>query len=193
MNDWEQLYLEGDTGWDKGAPSPGLVDWLAEHGERERDRNKVVVPGCGFGHDVRAWAKAGFACVGVDLAPSAVEGAETQTPGSLSNATFRLGNFLDDEPFNTFDFVFEHTFFCAIDPDRREDHVAACLRWLKPNGRLLAVHYMLPKDEDGPPFGTDREEVVNLFSPHFQLLLEQVPRSYSNRTGLERLFLWRKQ
>ncbi len=193
MNDWEQLYQEGDVGWDKGAPSPGLVDWLDEHGERERRRNKVIVPGCGFGHDVRAWAGAGFDALGLDLAPAAVEGAETRTPDTLPNATFRLGDFLEDEPFDTFDFVFEHTFFCAIAPSRREDYVAACLRWLKPRGQLLAIHYMLPKDEEGPPHGTDHEEITNLFRPHFQLLHERIPRSYPNRTGLERLFLRRKK
>jgi hypothetical protein len=31
MSDWEQRYQEGDVQWDKGEPSPGLVDWLAEN------------------------------------------------------------------------------------------------------------------------------------------------------------------
>jgi len=190
VSDWEQLYQEGDTNWDKGEPSPGLVDWLAEQGSKEG--GSVLVPGCGFGHDVRAWAHAGYEAVGYDVAPAAVKGGEGQTPDSLSNAAFRLGNFLEDEPFDTFDFIFEHTFFCAIDPARRGDYVAAVRRWLKPGGRLLAVHYFLPKDEDGPPFGVDREEILTRFSPYFELLTDWTPRSYPNRTDLERMFLWRK-
>ncbi len=191
MSDWEERYQEGDVQWDKGEPSPGLVDWLEERGDQPG--GKVIVPGCGFGHDVRAWAQAGFDAVGYDVAPAAVKGGEEQTPKSLPNATFRLGDFLDDEPADAFDFVFEHTFFCAIDHVRRPDHVAACLRWLKPKGQLLAVHYFLPKDEDGPPFGADREEILSRFSPHFELLSDWTPRSYPNRTGLERMFLWQRK
>ena len=104
MNDWEELYQEGDVGWEKGEPSPGLVDWLAEHGSKESGR--VLVPGCGFGHDVRAWAQAGYDVMGYDLAPSAVAGSRERTPKDLDRATFRLGDFLEDEPFDTFDFIF---------------------------------------------------------------------------------------
>ena len=192
MNDWEQLYQEGDTNWDKSEPSPGLVDWLAEHGSKGSG-GSTLVPGCGFGHDVRAWAHAGYEAVGYDLAPSALTGARERVPENLAGATFRLGNFLEDAPFANFDFVFEHTCYCAIDPSRREDYAAAVLRWLKPGGHFLAVHYFLPKDEEGPPFGTDREEIIARFSPRLELLADWTPRSYPNRTGLERMFLWQRK
>ena len=97
-----------------------------------------------------------------------------------------------DEPPFQFDWVFEHTLFCAIDPSERELYVQAVLRWLKPGGQYLAVNYLIP-DQDGPPFGTTREEVVERFAPHFELLSEWTPRSYPNRTGLERMFWWRKK
>jgi len=190
VNDWEQLYQEGDTQWDKGESSPGLVDWLAEHGAKGDGR--VLVPGCGFGHDVRAWANAGYDAVGYDLAPSAVAGAQKRTPKELEKATFRLGDFLGDTPFAQFDFVFEHTCFCAIRPELRGDYASAVHEWLKSGGKFLAVHYMLPKDEDGPPFGVDREEIVERFSKHLELLSDWTPRSYPNREGLERMFLWEK-
>ena len=132
MNDWEERYQEGDVQWDKGEPSPGLVDWLEERGDQPR--GKVIVPGCGFGHDVRAWAKAGFDAVGYDVAPAAVKGGE----------------------------------------------------------KLLAIHYILPKNEEGPPFGTDRGEILTSFSPRFELLSDWTPRSYPNRTGLEQMFLWQR-
>ncbi|HZQ46007.1 MAG TPA: thiopurine S-methyltransferase, partial [Verrucomicrobiae bacterium] len=74
----------------------------------------------------------------------------------------------------------------------RDNYVAALLRWLKPGGHYLAVHYMIP-DEDGPPFGTTRKELWGRFSPHFDLLQEWVPRSYENRTGLELMLWWRRK
>ena len=57
--DWESKYQAGDMPWEKGEASPGLVDFLAAH--PELPRGTVCVPGCGTGHDVRAWAQAGFA------------------------------------------------------------------------------------------------------------------------------------
>jgi hypothetical protein len=65
------------------------------------------------------------------------------------------------------------------------------LRWVKPGGNFLAVNYFIP-DKEGPPFGTDRVEQVQRFARAFELLDEWVPRSYPNRTGLERMFWWRK-
>ena len=66
---------------------------------------------------------------------------------------------LRDAPPFLFDWVFEHTLFCAIDPAERDEYVRAVLRWLKPNGQYLAVNYLIP-DEAGPPFGTTREEAL---------------------------------
>ena len=188
--DWEAHYQSGDMPWEKGEPSPGLVDFLAAH--PELPRGTVCVPGCGTGHDARAWAKAGFEVSGFDLAPSAVRLAQEKTAAAGLTARFESADFLADTPPREFDWLFEHTLFCAIDPSRRDDYVEAVLRWIKPKGQLLAVHYMIP-DVDGPPFGTTREEVRKRFSPSFELLEEWVPRSYPNRTGLEWMLWWRRK
>lgn len=186
--DWEARYLAQDMPWEKGAPSPGLVDFLAEH--PDLPRGTVAVPGCGTGHDVRAWAAAGFTAFGYDIAPSAIRLSREKTPPALP-AQFALGDFLSDPPPREFDWLFEHTLFCAIPPDRRDDYVRASARWVRRGGQFLAVHYMIP-DEDGPPFGTTRAEIVERFSPAFELLDEWIPRSYPNRSGLERIFWWRR-
>jgi hypothetical protein len=88
--------------------------------------------------------------------------------------------------------LFEHTLFCAIDLSERPKYVEAAVRWLTPNGQFLAVHYFIP-DTEGPPFGTTREEVIERFGPHFDLVEDWVPRSYPNRTGLERIFWWKRR
>jgi methyl halide transferase len=187
---WEARYQTGDMPWEKGAPSPGLEDFLAAH--PDLPRGTVCVPGCGTGHDVRAWAQAGFNAVGFDIAPSGIQLAIEKTQAAGLNAEFQLGDFLKDIPPFQFDWLFEHTLFCAINPSERDDYVRAALRWLKPNGQYLAVNYVIP-DEDGPPFGTNREEQWQRFSPHFDLLEEWVPRSYPNRMGLERMLWWRRK
>ena len=190
LNYWEQRYQSSDMPWEKGAPSPGLVDFLAAH--PDLPRGTVCVPGCGTGHDAREFAKAGFATFGFDIAPSAIQLAARKTKAAGLNAQFQLADFLHDEPPQKFDWLFEHTLFCAIQPQERDEYVRAALRWLKPGGQYLAVNYLIP-DKDGPPFGTTREELWRRFSPHFELVEELVPRSYPNRTGLELLLWWRRK
>jgi SAM-dependent methyltransferase len=187
---WENRYQARDMPWEKGAPSPGLVDFLASH--KELLSATVCVPGCGIGHDVQAWAQAGFSAFGFDIAPSAVQLAAEASAAVGLNPTFQLADFLTVPPPMPFDWIFEHTLFCAIQPTERDDYVAAVLRWLKPGGQYLAVNYLIP-DKDGPPFGTTREELWNRFSPHLQLIDEWVPRSYPNRVGLERMFWWKRE
>jgi SAM-dependent methyltransferase len=186
---WEELYQKGDTRWEKGEPSPGLVDFLAE--QPQLRRGTVLVPGCGFGHDVRAWTKAGFDATGLDIAPSANRLSKERTPEGLK-ANFKVGNFLADEPFERFDYVFEHTLFCAIEPPERDAYVAALKRWLKPEGIYVAVFYLIP-DTDGPPFGTTRQEIKRRFSTDFELREDWVPRSYPNRMDLEWMTVWQKK
>lgn len=188
--DWEARYQANDMPWEKGEPSPGLVDFLATH--RTLEAGRVAVPGCGTGHDVREWAKAGFDAHGFDIAPSAIQLARQKSADANLRAQFDRRDFLIDEPPRPFDWIFEHTLFCAIDPSRRDEYVRAAARWLKLSGQFLAVFYMIP-DTDGPPFGTTRDEIIRRFSDSFALKEQWVPRSYPNRTGLELMMWWRKK
>jgi cyclopropane fatty-acyl-phospholipid synthase-like methyltransferase len=187
---WEARYQSGDMPWEKGAPSPGLVDFLAAH--PDLPRGTVCVPGCGTGHDVREFAQAGFDTFGFDITPGAIRLAVEKTKAAGLTAQFQRADFLRDDPPKIFDWLFEHTLFCAIKPTERDDYVRATLRWLKPGGQYLAVNYLIP-DKDGPPFGTTRDELWRRFSPYFDLVGELVPRSYPNRTGLELLLWWRRK
>ena len=188
--DWEQRYQTGDMPWEKGEPSPGLLDFLAAH--QKLPGQTVCVPGGGTGHDALAWARAGFRVYGYDLAPSAVRLSCGRAQAAGLPAEFRRADFLRDAPPFRFDWLFEHTLFCAIEPKRRDDYVQAALRWLKPDGQLLAIHYML-KACEGPPFGVAQEELMERFSPHFELKQGWVPRSYPNRTGLELMLWWKRK
>src|SRR5258708_35382234 len=93
---WEARYQSGDMPWEKGEPSPGLVDFLAAH--PELPRGTVAVPGCGTGHDVRAWASAGFSASGFDLAPTAVRLAQEKTEAAGLKAVFEQRDFLSEYP-----------------------------------------------------------------------------------------------
>lgn len=182
---WEDRYRTGDMPWEKGAAHPALVDYL----KRAPVRGRVLVPGCGTGHDVRAIAATADEVVGLDIAKSAVAMAKTHPV--VGGERYQHGDLFALPPAlcGAFDAVFEHTCFCAIDPSNRVQYVAAVASALKPGGHLLAVFYLDPglePGESGPPFGVTREELDALFSPRFELVREWKPAAtYPGREGRE--------
>ncbi len=179
---WDERYRTGDTPWDKGEPSPGLVDFLAQESYTP---GTVLVPGCGRGHDCRALTERGFDVTGLDVSAAAV--------GDLRGGErlrFVVGDFLTHT--DRYDWIFEHTCFCAIHPDWRDRYVEAAARCLKPGGSVLGIFFTFHA-EQGPPFGATREELVARFSPRFELVQEKVPRSWPNRQGEELLMWWRRK
>jgi SAM-dependent methyltransferase len=188
---WERCYQKGEVFWDHGEPSPGLVDFLAQ--ERFTP-GSVLALGCGRGHDCLELARHGFDVTGMDISRSGIKEAKRLAQVQGVRVRYLIGDCLKlpRKMLGTFDWVFEHTCFCAIDPDLRTKYVDSVLAALKPNGRLLGVFYNI-QPESGPPFGTTREELVEQFSPQFRLLLETVPRSFPNREGKELLMLWERK
>ena len=184
--DWEELYRSGETPWEKGAAHPALIEWLRANSLAGRG----LVPGCGFGHDVRALAGAGAEVIGLDTAPFAIAAARA-FPRS-GNESYVLGDLFDPSAVQgQFDWVFEHTCFCAINPQRRREYGRRVTALIKPGGRLLAIFFPNPDhDEEGPPFGCRVEELDALFSPSFKLVNEQdeLP-TYPGREGRELLRL----
>ena len=188
--DWQERYQTEDTPWDKGEPAPGLVDWLKA--QTLDPETRVLVPGCGRGHDASAWAKAGFDTTGMDLAEIALSDAREKYE-SLPNLAFFPGNFLDEKPQEPYDVIFEHTLYCAIDPARREDYAKSLPNWLKPGGYFLAIHFIFPLDEEGPPFGASKDEIINRFQTNFTLRDDWKPRHFEGRKNEEWMFLWQRK
>jgi SAM-dependent methyltransferase len=188
--DWEAHYQEGDMPWEKGAPSPGLIDFL----QREPVHGRVLVPGCGTGHDVRALAAAADEVVGIDIAPSAIRLSRAQP--AVGAERYELADlFRLPASLRGFDWVWEHTCFCAIDPAQRPAYVEAVADALRPQGQLLAIFYLDPghdHPDEGPPFGVSVAELDQLFGPRFDLVREWLPEhAYPGREGREWMRLLR--
>jgi SAM-dependent methyltransferase len=138
---------------------------------------------------VRALASVAEEVQGIDIAPSAVDAAQ-RIPGP-TNAHFALADLfaLPAEMRGAFDWVWEHTCFCAIDPSLRADYVRAVAGALRPGGQFLGVFYLDPGQKlatDGPPFESSLGELDHYFDVTFELVREWNPRmTYSNRAGRE--------
>jgi len=110
-----------------------------------------------------------------------------------------LGNLfaLNPELIGTFDWVFEHTCFCAIDRSRRAAYVESTHMALKRGGQLLAIFYLDPGNDspdEGPPFEVSLGELDRLFLPRFELLREWLPaRTYPGREGREWMRVFRRR
>ena len=198
--DWEAQYRAGDMPWDKGAPAPPLLAWLENPAHRFDGR--VLVPGCGLGHDVRAVAATGQAeeVCGLDVSPTALAAAR-RVPAAGNETYVEADLFaLPAEWRGRFDWVCEHTCFCAIEPARRAEYVRAVAETLRPGGRLFAVFYLQPwaggeprPPGGGPPFGVEVRELDELFAGAFETMEEWTPaRSYAGREGRELARLLRR-
>ena len=193
MIDWENCYQQGETPWDKSAAAPELPLLLSAG----LLRGRVLVPGCGRGHDARAIAAAGAGeVVGVDLAPSAVR--EARALGGPAGLRFEEGNLfsLPQDWLGNFDWVWEHTCFCAIDPSERQTYVESVHAVLRQEGRLIGTFFMNPSmepGEQGPPFGVTEAELDQLFGKRFNLERQWFPRAaFPGREGRELMRQFRR-
>ncbi len=191
--DWEARYQLGDTPWDKGRAAPPLLDFLS----RQPILGEVLILGCGTGHDVRAIAAQASTetnITGLDLSETATHRAR-KIP-CVGHETYEQGNLFDlpQSWHGRFDWVIEHTCFCAIDPARRADYLRAVSEILKPGGHFFAIFYLTPDTQGGPPFGVTKEEIAQLFTPRFDLLEAWVPaRTFEGREGRELCQFLRKK
>lgn len=182
MRNWEQAYREENTPWDKGEPAPPLRAYLRDH----RITGRVLVPGCGAGHDVRLLAAQGAEVTGLDLAPSAIARAESFA--KAANERYAVADIfaLPSEHHSTYDWVVEHTCLCALNPETRPAYVENVHRALKPEGNFLGIFYTLVEDYDGsgPPHPISPDEIDELFAGRFQTLEAWTPvETYASRTG----------
>lgn len=189
--DWNSAYENQNTPWDKGYAAPPLAEFL----QQNEVSGKVLVPGCGSGHDVRLLAGQGAEVLGLDIAPSALrKAAEFPVAGA---ERYEIGDFLNlEERFHRqFDWVVEHTCLCAIEPSEREAYTKALCLALKPGGRYLAVFFRKVSNYtgEGPPHPISAEEIDQLFSEQFETLESYIPQqTYPSRsTGAEEVRLMR--
>lgn len=193
--DWNARHAAGDTPWDMGQPSPPLLAFLNE-GILPAGR-RVLVPGCGRGFEVALLAHAGYAAVGVDLAPAAIAAARAVVGERAGAELLCLDFFASVEALmeRRFDWVFDQTFFCAIPPVFRLDYARVLAAILRPGGEVWALS-MRTDTTEGPPYDSLPEDYINLLSGVGFELVARRPldaESHPARRGRETLVRMRRR
>ena len=166
---WDQRYREGSDRWELGTPAPPLKQFLCEHPLAPRPPARVLVPGCGRGHEAALLASMGFAAVGLDFSAEALQEARRlhgEQPGQLS---WLQADLLDSAALvaaglgpGSCDGVLEHTCYCAIDPALRPAYRQTMARLVRPQGWLLGLFWCHGRP-GGPPYGSDVEALQSDF------------------------------
>ncbi|GJP59194.1 hypothetical protein CLOP_g9430 [Closterium sp. NIES-67] len=135
---WDKAWQASTTPWDLGGVTPAVAAMVAA-GEGSPLHlppaiRSVLVPGCGTGYDVEAFASNGRQATGLDISSSAVAHAEKRVEGAANRAAmaFVCADFFKYRPDQPFDAIFDYTFFCALPPSLRP-------KWAAKTAELLAA------------------------------------------------------
>lgn len=184
---WTFRYENGYTGWDLGAPSPPLYQYLCQIASKEIE---VLIPGGGNAHEVAAAFDLGFKNVHLlDISSVPILQFLKRNP-SFPESQVHHQDFFKHE--GKYDLILEQTFFCAIDPDFRPVYATKMFDLLKPGGKLVGVLF----DREfvgGPPFGGNAQEYESYFLPYFQIeKFEPCYNSVRPRQGSELFMILKK-
>lgn len=183
---WQQRYETGSIQWDMGQVSPPLKAYIDQLPESAKDQ-AILVPGAGNAYEVGYLHEQGFTNVTlVDFAASPIAAFAERYPD------FPVAHLICADFFNLsaeqyqFDWVLEQTFFCAINPSRRDEYVEQMATLLKPQGKLVGLLFNVDFGRDEPPFGGTRDEYQQRFEKYFDIeLMETSYNSHPARQGSE--------
>jgi SAM-dependent methyltransferase len=168
---WDSRYKTGQTPWNFGGVPADLKEYL----KRYPKGGRVLIPGCGWGYEIQAFADAGYDVTAIDFSPAAVERARKLVNPELAQRILVADFFKHNFGNTPFDVVYERTFLCSLVPEQRAAYRDRMTRLLKYSGALIGYFYYQNTDpKDGPPFGLAWGEADELFARHF-LLMKDIP------------------
>jgi SAM-dependent methyltransferase len=182
LNDsyWNDRYLEQNTGWDLGEITPPLKAYIDQ---LKQKNTRVLIPGCGKGHEGTYLFEQGFTEVHMlDFAQEPISFFQSRNP-NFPVDHLHVENFFTHQ--GSYDLMLEQTLFCALDPSLRSKYAEKAASLLKPGGSLVGL--LFNRDfEGGPPFGGAEQEYRGYFEPYFkQIRMEVCYNSIKPREGSE--------
>ena len=183
---WQQRYEKDSIGWDMGEVSPPLKAYIDQLPASTKDQ-AVLVPGAGNAYEVGYLHEQGFTnVILVDFALAPIEAFAKRYPDFPAEHLICADFFnLSPEQYQ-FDWVLEQTFFCAINPSRRDEYVQRMSALLKSDGKLIGLLFDKDFGRNEPPFGGTKEEYQQRFEHHFKIdVMEPSYNSHPARQGSE--------
>lgn len=190
---WSQRYVEERTGWDIGSPSTPLQSYIDQ---LENKNLKILIPGAGNSYEAEYLFKNGFKNVHVlDITKEPLDAFQKRIADFPSNQIIE-DNFFKHQ--GNYDLIIEQTFFCSFPPTKsnREQYAQAMNRLLNPKGKLVGLWFNIPLtgDMEKRPFGGDKNEYLEYFSPYFEVkTFEECHNSIKPRMGSELFGIFQKK
>jgi len=150
---WDTRYRDGVTPWDAAGVPPSLAAFLPRI-----PVSRVLIPGCGSGYEVRAFAERGHEVLAIEFSDAAIDAAQ-RALGPLADRVRKADFFAFDAA--PFDLVYERAFLCALPRRLWPQWARRVAELLRPGGALAGFFY-LDDNPRGPPFGTSRTELEAL-------------------------------
>ncbi len=185
---WNNRYEVNDFGWDVGDVSTPLKTYIEQLDNKDLT---ILIPGAGNSYEAEFLFKNGFKNVYVlDFAEAPLRNIKNRLPDFPDKHLIQQDFF---EHHGQYDLIIEQTFFCAINPTLREQYVTHMRSLLKPGGKLVGLLFDDVLNADKPPFGGNKQEYQELFSPLFYIKkMEPCYNSIKPREGRE-LFVMMQQ
>lgn len=182
---WNDRYLLEQTGWDIGSISRPLKEYIDTLTDTQIE---ILIPGAGNAHEAFYLLEKGFSHVTIlDIAPALTRKLiEKWPPEKYPGLQILTGDFFTHT--GSYDLILEQTFFCAINPTKRESYVQKMNSLLKNNGKLVGLLFNR-EFPASPPFGGKEEDYRQLFQKGLRIhSLETCYNSIPQRADTE-LFL----
>jgi SAM-dependent methyltransferase len=182
---WNERYAKGRIPWDFGGVPVELLQFLS----REKP-GSVLIPGCGTGYEVCAFARAGWQVDAVDFSREAICHARRVLG---EDARFvRQADFFAENPSGSCDLVYERTFLCSFPKTLWPSYVTQITKTLRTGGCLAGFFFFGPEPEP-PPYPLAAGELAELLGKQFtQIENAMVSDSLPFFRDKEKWQVWRK-
>jgi len=168
--DWTDRYSTNNTVWDLGKSPPPLSEFI----NNLSGVQKVVIPGCGRGYEIRDFAESGHEVSAVDFSEGAISAARTfldELADSIIHGDFFNDNLLEKE---SFDICYERTFLCSLPAELRLRYGSRVASLLKPGGLLVGIFHYGESDRDARPYPMNEHDQQEILRRHFDLELDHL-------------------
>lgn len=183
---WETRYRDHVTPWEAGRVPLRLQRFACELTPGAR----ILIPGCGSGHEALLLSEAGFDVLAIDFSQAAVDLARSNV-GRFADRV-QLADFFAFDAGDGFDVMIERAFLCALPRALWPDYATRAAQMVRPGGTITGF-WFLGDTLRGPPFGTSESELLALLGGSFERETDEaVSDSLAVFAGRERWQSWRR-